>query len=459
MGDNYFSVTQVNNYIKNIFEAEIMLHDICVYGEVGSYNVSNGIAYFNLKDENGLLPCVLFGANNYDSVKVGDVILATGSMNYYAKGGKLSFNATSIMPYGKGMLYEKFLKLKAKLESLGYFAQENKKELPKNIKRIGVVSSPTGAVIRDIIDVTHRRNDTIDIVLYPVKVQGIGAEFEIAKGIDFFSEYKDVDVVIVARGGGSMEDLEPFNSEIVADSTFKCKKPLVSAVGHETDFTIIDFVADLRAPTPSAAAELVAWRKDLELENVNKYLFTMQKIIQNKILILKKDIDVMYEKIDNIASLKFVKLKNTLDSYTNNLGSVEKILRNKENTLEKLKLIIDTTNPNKISNMGYSKVFQNGKVVNNVSKVSDEILTISMIDGSIKSKVVRWFMDFESKLKELQNICTSLEDENISLSDGIKLYENGVNIAKECYEELNSIKGKVTVIKQEMDKFKEELLD
>ena len=157
MSESYISVSQLNTYIRNIFEAEIMLQNIFVYGEVSSYNISNGIAYFNLKDEAGMLSCVLFGANNFDSPKIGDMVLVRGSMNYYAKGGKLSFNATSIMPYGKGQLYEKFLQLKAKLESKGYFAPEIKKLIPKKVKRIGVVTSPTGAVIRDIIDVTHRR--------------------------------------------------------------------------------------------------------------------------------------------------------------------------------------------------------------------------------------------------------------------------------------------------------------
>ena len=164
MGESYFSVAQVNNYIKDIFEAEVMLQNICVYGEVSSFNVSNGIAYFNIKDESGLLPCVLFNASNFEHPKIGDLVLVRGGMNYWAKGGRLSFNAYSIMPYGKGMLYEKFLQLKAKLENLGYFAQERKKPIPARVRRIGVVSSPTGAVIRDIIDVTTRRNDTIDVV-------------------------------------------------------------------------------------------------------------------------------------------------------------------------------------------------------------------------------------------------------------------------------------------------------
>lgn len=386
MGESYFSVAQVNNYIKDIFEAEVMLQNICVYGEVSSFNVSNGIAYFNIKDESGLLPCVLFNASNFEHPKIGDLVLVRGGMNYWAKGGRLSFNAYSIMPYGKGMLYEKFLQLKAKLENLGYFAQERKKPIPARVRRIGVVSSPTGAVIRDIIDVTTRRNDTIDVVLYPVKVQGVGAENEIATGINFFSNY-DVDVVIVARGGGSMEDLEPFNTEIVANATFNCKKPIVSAVGHETDFTITDFVSDLRAPTPSAGAELVAWRKDLEIENINKYVLYLEKYLKNKLNLKVKDIDILYERLDNMSSTKLLKLQSSIDNYINRLSVVDKILDRNSKNLEKIEIKLENNNPKKISNMGYSKVIQNGKVVNKISKLKGNSAIISMIDGKINCKL------------------------------------------------------------------------
>lgn len=384
MSDNYFSVAQINSYIKNIFEAEVMLQNICVYGEVSSYNISNGIAYFNIKDESGLLSCVLFGASNFESPKIGDVILVTGSMNYYAKGGKLSFNATKIVPYGKGLLYEKFLKLKAKLQDLGYFDESRKRPIPSRVRRIGVVSSPTGAVIRDIIDVTHRRNDTIDIVLYPVKVQGVGADIEITNGINFFSDY-NVDVVIVARGGGSAEDLEPFNSEIVATATYNCKKPVVSAVGHETDFTIIDFVSDRRAPTPSAGAELVAWRKDLEIESINKFMFYMERTLKSKFENLKKDIDILYEKLDNMSSSKIIELKFNLDKYISKLEYIDILIDKKQNNLNQLELKLEHNNPKKISNMGYSKVFQNNKSVSSINDIKSGDLIISMIDGQIET--------------------------------------------------------------------------
>ena len=387
MSESYLSVAQLNTYIKNIFEAEVMLQNICVYGEVSSYNISNGIAYFNLKDESGLLSCVLFGATNFESPKIGDMILVRGSMSYYARGGKLSFNAYSIMPYGKGLLYEKFLKLKNDLEKLGWFDPSIKKSIPDRIRRIGVVTSPTGAVIRDIIDVTHRRNDTIDIVLFPVKVQGVGAENEIARGIDFFSNYQDVDVVIVARGGGSMEDLEPFNTEIVATATHNCKKPIVSAVGHETDFTIIDFVSDLRAPTPSAAAELVVWEKSLEIEKINKSLYSMERNLYNKINFVSKDIDIFYEKLDNIASTKLSSCYNLLNNSLKFMTAYLLELESKQNMIDSIGIKLDSFNPVKLANMGYSKVVQGNKVVSRITDIKSNNLTISMIDGSVDCEV------------------------------------------------------------------------
>ncbi len=371
MSETYLSISQVNNYIKNIFEAEVMLQNICVFGEVSSYKISNGIAYFNLQDENGLLPCVLFGANRFDVPNVGDMVLVVGSVSYYAKGGKLSFNATHIAPYGKGLLYEKFLKLKEELESRGYFNLDHKKPLPERVNRIGVVTSATGAVIQDIIDVTHRRNKGVDIVLYPVKVQGIGAEVEIAKGINFFSEYPNVDVVIVARGGGSLEDLQPFNTELVAEATYNCLKPIVSAVGHETDTTIIDFVSDLRAPTPSAAAELVVNKisDDLKLisncvskiENyvsgfiyeyfstTNNCVNSVDLIIRNKILSNSSKLNLSVSKVDSIIKANMVNMEHKYEILSNKLISLNPIV-----PLQK----------------GYVKVENN----NNVVKSSKDIL-------------------------------------------------------------------------------------
>ena len=388
MSESYISVSQINMYLKNIFEAEVMLQNICVYGEVGSYSISGGNAYFNLKDENGMLACVLFGASKFDNPKIGDMVLVRGSISYYAKGGKLSFNAVSIMPYGRGLLYEKFLQLKNDLEKRGYFAQEHKKPIPDKVRRIGVVSSQTGAVIRDIIDVTHRRNDTIDIVLYPVKVQGLGADREIACGIDFFSNYQDVDVVIVARGGGSMEDLEPFNSEIVATAAYNCNKPLVSAVGHETDFTIIDFVADLRAPTPSAAAEIVAWDKSLLIECVYGNLRSIEKMVSYKLQNWYADINTELDRIDTLITKILDKYKVNLDKGIDKLSSIDKILDMHMHKVDKFVTVLETYNPSKISSMGYVKVLKNNKVITSIRDIEPkDVLTVSMIDGRFESVV------------------------------------------------------------------------
>lgn len=356
MSEQYLSVGQVNNYIKNIFEAEVMLQNICIYGEVSSYKISNNIAYFNLTDETGLISCVLFNASRFDVPNVGDVILAVGSVSYYAKGGKLSFNANHIAPYGKGVLYEKFLKLKADLEAKGYFDLSHKKPLPERVKRIGVVTSSTGAVIQDIINVTTRRNSTVDIVLYPAKVQGVGAEFEIVKGIEFFNDY-DVDVVIVARGGGSIEDLQPFNTEVVAVATYNCKKPIVSAVGHETDFTIIDFVSDLRAPTPSAAAECVVNSLSDDVNLLESYSNYFYENILSRISNIKNCANSIIDKVCYLSEAKLGKMKNEIDNRLIKINnSVNTICSNFEHKLDLLNSKLESLNPILPLNKGYVKV-------------------------------------------------------------------------------------------------------
>ena len=387
---NMISVTQLNSYIKGIFDAEQMLHNICVYGEVSGYKISNGIAYFNIKEGDNLLPCVLFGATKFPEPNMGDLVLLTGSVSYWAKGGRLSFNATKIEPYGKGLLYQQFLELKNKLELKGYFDKSKKKIIPPYVKRIGVVTSATGAVIQDIIDVTTRRNDTIDIVLYPVKVQGVGAEIEIANGINFFSEYKDVDVVIVARGGGSLEDLQPFNTEIVADATYACHKPIVSAVGHETDYTIIDFVSDLRAPTPSAAAELVAWSKKDTIDDIYKLVLRMEKSLNNSINntsnIIARDIQKIEHKLQTRISegINQVKLSCNKINY-----EIDKKLNNFENKIKLYEHSLVKLNPYNLLNRGYTKIEFDGKIINSVTDLNkDNEIHLRMKDGRISANVV-----------------------------------------------------------------------
>ena len=352
------------------------MHNIFVYGEIGAYKVTNGIAYFNLKDENSLISCVLFGANNYPNFEVGDQVVVRGSVGYYSKGGKLNFNAVSIERFGVGVLYQKFLELKAELEVLGYFAVSRKKEIPARVKRIGVVTSETGAVIRDIIDVTTRRNNNIDIVLYPVKVQGVGAEKEIASGIDFFSNYDNIDVIIVGRGGGSLEDLQPYNTRTVADAVYNCTKPIVSAVGHETDYTIIDFVADLRAPTPSAAAELVANKKSDDLELLQGCLYSVYNQIDRVVKACSRDIKYL---VSTMAGGMESGITSQMSHVIRLYKDIDRALFDKINISElwlgSVKSKVDGYDVEGLLKRGYTRIYCNGSVVKNISdvKVGDNI--------------------------------------------------------------------------------------
>ncbi len=383
MSEQYLSVGQVNNYIKNIFEAEVMLQNICIYGEVSSYKISNNIAYFNLTDETGLISCVLFNAGKFETPNIGDVILAVGSVSYYTKGGKLSFNSNHIAPYGKGLLYEKFLKLKAELETKGYFESAHKKPLPERVTKIGVVSSATGAVIQDIINVTARRNPTVNIVLYPAKVQGVGAENEIAKGIEFFNNY-DVDVVIVARGGGSMEDLQPFNTEVVATATYNCNKPIVSAVGHETDYTIIDFVSDLRAPTPSAAAECVVNMLQDDINLLNNYSNHFYGCVIDKIDKKLNVCEIASKKICYVTENKVSELVGKLNGLSQALEyKIDSKIQDFEHKFEITKNMLQMVNPKSVLEKGYAKVEFNNQVIKSHKDVkSGKTYKIVFADGN-----------------------------------------------------------------------------
>ena len=256
---NTYSVGQVNRYIKNMFTQDYLLQKIYVKGEVSNckYHTSGHI-YFSLKDETGTLNCVMFAGHRRGlafAMKNGDKVIVGGSVDVYERDGRYQMYAKEITLEGAGTLYERYLALKQELEDMGMFAQEYKQPIPRFIRRLGVVTAPTGAAVQDIRNISYRRNPYLQIILYPALVQGAGAAESIVKGIQMLDK-TDVDVIIVGRGGGSIEDLWAFNEEIVARAIFECSTPIISAVGHETDFTIADFVADLRAPTPSAAAEL-----------------------------------------------------------------------------------------------------------------------------------------------------------------------------------------------------------
>ena len=271
---NIYSVGQVNRYVKNMFTQDYFLKKVYVKGEVSNckYHTSGHI-YFSLKDETGLLSCIMFAGQRRGlafRMKDGDNVVVGGTIDVYERDGRYQMYAREITLEGAGALYERFLALKQELEDMGMFAEEYKQPIPGFIRRLGVVTASTGAAIQDIRNISLRRDPGLEIILYPALVQGEGAAESIARGIRMLDD-AGVDVIIVGRGGGSIEDLWAFNEEIVARAIFQCATPVISAVGHETDFTIADFVADLRAPTPSAAAELAVTDRRAVAETLKSY--------------------------------------------------------------------------------------------------------------------------------------------------------------------------------------------
>lgn len=282
---NIFSVGQINRYVKNMFTQDFILQKIYVKGEVSNckYHTSGHI-YFSLKDETGVLSCVMFAGHRRGlafRMKDGDRVVVGGAVDVYERDGRYQLYAKEISLEGAGALYERFLALKTELGEMGMFAQEYKQPIPAFIHRLGVVTAPTGAAVQDIRNISLRRDPYLQIILYPALVQGEGAADSIVRGIHMLDQ-AEVDVIIVGRGGGSIEDLWAFNEEKVARAIFECRTPIISAVGHETDFTIADFVADLRATTPSAAAELAVADFRQILQNIAGLRDRMQKAMQRR---------------------------------------------------------------------------------------------------------------------------------------------------------------------------------
>lgn len=382
------TVTKFNNIIKDIFNSEELLHNIKIVGEVFGISKSKSSIYFSIKDEQSSLPCVCFYGDVAEGVCEGDMVVVTGSPNFYAKSGKFNFVVSKIEPFGLGLLYQKFLELKANLEKEGIFDQAHKKKIPENIKRIGVVTSKDGAVIQDIKNVAWRRNRGIDIVLYDTKVQGYGAEKEIVEGINFFSDYDKVDVVVVARGGGSLEDLSAYNTEEVARATFNCNKPIVSAVGHETDFTIIDFASDLRAPTPSAAAELLTKDTSFLKTNLKKDISRVSRILEDYIadknMQLANDLNSFATLSEDFVEDKQIKLEKLISKLSN---KVESIAKQKDFDLKLAITRLNKLNPLDILAMGYAKIEQQGKCISKSTDVDlNKNIEINFVDGQIVAK-------------------------------------------------------------------------
>ncbi len=369
------SVTTLSSYLKQILDNDGLLYRVKVLGEISSINFSNNIAYFGLKDENALLNCVAFEGRILRDFKIGDKVIVQGSPNYYIKAGRLSFSVENVTLFGEGENYKQFLLLKQKLEREGLFDLDRKKPFPKHINKIGVVTSETGAVIQDIINITRRRNGQVDLVLFPVKVQGLLAENSIVRGINYFSN-SNVDAIIVARGGGSEEDLAPFNTEMVARALSSCTKFTVSAVGHETNYTLVDFVADLRAPTPSAAAELLVKE---EVQYFDKF-------------------KTMFDKLNVLIDSRFSQYENKIASNLLGLNNnIKRTVESKENKLQLMAKDLNGCNPLEILAKGYSKIELDGKRVVSCGQVEvGQTIRCNLLDGSliaqVKEKIGKWIL-------------------------------------------------------------------
>lgn len=394
MTKNVYTVGQVNSYIKNMFTQDFMMNRIYVKGEVSNckYHTSGHI-YFTLKDETGALQAVLFAGNRKGlgfPMKNGDNVIAMGQVSVYERDGKYQLYAKEIILDGAGLLYQRFEMLKQELEEMGMFAEEYKQPIPKYIQTLGIVTAPTGAAIRDIQNISSRRNPYVQTILYPALVQGEGAAASIVNGIHAL-EQLGVDVIIVGRGGGSIEDLWAFNEEIVARAIFECQIPIISAVGHETDTTISDYVADLRAPTPSAAAELAVY--DIrELENIFlSFQLELNRSLTDK---LERSEERMRQYGNRLRLLSPQHRLNEKRQLAADLEEklqmvMESQLMKKKHELELFAERLEALSPVKKLSQGYSFVTdKKGQGVCDVTKIKiDDLLKIHMLNGTVLTKV------------------------------------------------------------------------
>ncbi len=394
MARSVYTVTQVNAYIKNMFTQDYMLQSLFVKGEVSNCKYhSSGHIYFTLKDSKGTMNCVMFAGNRAGltfRMTEGQQVIVFGTVDVYERDGKYQLYARQIALDGAGALYEQYERLKRELEELGMFAKEYKQPIPRFIKTLGVVTADTGAAVRDIIQISTRRNPYVQIILYPAIVQGEQAAESIIKGIHALEHY-GVDVMIVGRGGGSIEDLWAFNERAVAQAVFDCSVPIISAVGHETDTTIIDYVADLRAPTPSAAAELAVY----DIRHLMDLLANYEELLRRNMLTQitnKRECLKQYElQLKYMSPVNRIREKRTyllkLEEKLDEL--MQRAIREKRHALaiyiEKLKGL----SPLEKLNSGYSYVSDEaGKNIRSIRQVQEgQRLQIQVTDGTIQATV------------------------------------------------------------------------
>jgi len=414
MNEIAFTVSELNEFLKIAFDNSEILRDVYVKGEISNFtnHFKTGHYYFTLKDSESALKAVMFRmyTRNIDFMpQNGMKVIIHGKIDVFVRDGTYSIKVTDIIPEGVGSVYLSFEQLKNKLEKEGLFDEEHKKTLPEFPQKIGIITSPTGAVIQDIQNVASRRYPLCELVLYPCSVQGDSAPREIINGLKYFED-SDVDAVIIARGGGSLEDLNPFNDEKLARAVYSCTKPVVSAVGHETDFTICDFVSDLRAPTPSAAAELALPSAEHLISRLNVYKKRLTQITSD--VLMRKNNHLTKLSENYVFSKPFAALDNiekNLTELTVGLNkSIYNVLENKRRMLESARLEeledriiesklhvlaekagkIEALSPLAVLARGYSAVYKNGLIISDVKDLQEnDKITIRMGNGSVNAEV------------------------------------------------------------------------
>ena len=395
MAKNVYSVAQVNRYIKNMFTQDFMLNRIYVKGEVSNckYHTSGHI-YFSLKDESGAIACVMFAGDRRAGLtfrmQEGQKVIVLGSVSVYERDGRYQLYAREIVPDGEGDLYRQFELLKKELEEMGMFAPEFKQPIPFYSRTIGIVTAPTGAAIRDIMNITRRRNPYVQLILYPALVQGEQAADSIVRGIRMLDRY-GVDVMIVGRGGGSMEDLWAFNEEKVARAIFECRTPIISAVGHETDTTIADYVADLRAPTPSAAAELAVTDYRQLMGGLELYRNQLADRLEQKIRNSRQRAEYLRLRLLQASPEYQLREKKqyAADLEERLKRSMEQKLTDRKHRMALFAERLEGVSPLKKLQQGYSYTeAPDGKALRSVSQVEpSDLLLIHVTDGTIKAEV------------------------------------------------------------------------
>ena len=391
---NVYTVAQINSYIKNMFTQDYMLRFVLVKGEISNCKYhSSGHIYFTLKDAKGVIACVMFAGSRTGlsfRLEEGQMVVVGGTIDVYERDGKYQLYARQITLDGAGVLYEKYDRMKRKLEEMGMFAPEYKQLVPKYIRTLGVVTAPTGAAVRDIINIATRRNPYIQIILYPAIVQGEQAVSSIVNGIRAL-ERLGVDVMIVGRGGGSIEDLWAFNEEAVAQAVFDCSIPIISAVGHETDTTIIDFVADLRAPTPSAAAELAVYDFELLMERILSYRNAFDHAMQVQLERQKNRLDAqkLRMKYLNPESRIWQKRMYCMDLEVRLTGLMKRVLTKQQHRMGLYAAQLKGLSPLEKLSQGYAYIEnEHHSVVNDVRKVKPEDkVQIYVKNGIIQARV------------------------------------------------------------------------